>query len=396
MTRRLGAALALAVLAVGVAALVVGVRRARGASPGRTRSIDASPRGRGEPPAALADVRFYGSVLMGDAVRRAERAADGAIRVDLDLSALLRPRLADRGLDALTEGLPRRATGVIRLAGRGIAGEEWRLDGEAPLLQILDRQPDDRRLSRAWAAIPGDPTAIAAWRLQPERLADSEFGGAPLADWRARADIAERVLGRPLRAELAEDLGRLAVFALYDAPPGREPGGLLAVELKRTDRLRSLLDTMFALATLTQRATIQRYRDVPIGYLRASPSAPGWGIAIDGEVLLISRSSQLLETAIDARRRPGADRPLVAAARAMRSSWTAVSESAFVAHAWSRIARERPLQEGTPAPRVASRLLAEGTASWRLIGVGPEPVVTADPVVPFLRSVMAAGQGAGD
>jgi len=391
MTRRTGASLLLlaAIVALALAAYVL--RRSPRPEVPRTSGpeVAASAAG-GQALAVFGEIPMYQEMLRGAAVHRADRDREGTIHVDLDLPALLKPRLSDRGLDALCDGLPRSAQGEIRPDG----SERWVLDGEAPMLAVLDPHPGDRTGSSAWSSIPGEPSAIAAARIIPARLAQPDFGGPALTDWRARVDIAEKVLGRPLRRELAEDLGGLAVFALYEPTPGREPSALVAVELNRSDRLRSLFDTMFALAALTERATIHRHRDVPVGFLRSPATGAGWAIAIDGDALLLARSSHLVEAAIDARRRRGSDTPLVARARALRASWGAISESAFVARGWARVARA--VASGDVSGRTESVLTAEGPSSWRLTGTGPRPAITADPVVPFLRTVWRPAQRGAD
>jgi hypothetical protein len=103
----------------------------------------------------------------------------------------------------------------------------------------------------------------------------------------------------------------------------------------------------------------------------------------------------LLEAAIDARRGDRLASDLVARVRAEGGSWAAATASAFVAHGWARLARVDDPAGGV-SPTLSARLTPEGRSGWRLIGRGPGPAVTADPVLPFLRSAFAGRQrGAG-
>ena len=378
MRRRLVATLALVVLAL--AAIVVAWRLgARGVSPVATSS--------GDPAALLRGVPFYRSVIHADAVRSASRSSDGTLHLDVAPPALLEARLDEHGLGGLGEALPARALGEIKPGG-----EIWHLD-DAAVFALLDRTAGDASTSVLWSTVPGTPSAVAAARIVPARLAEPDFGGAALDAWRTRADLAERVLGRPLRAELAEDLGGLALFALYEPPPGGAPDALFAVELKRSDRLRSLFDTVFALGALTDRASIERYRDVPVGLFRSGAASGRFALAIDGDTAFFARSSRLLHDAIDAHRTASPQSPLVSRARGLAASWCALTESAYVAHGWARLAREA--EPGTPLGG-ESILVADDPAGWRLIGRGQRPAITADPVVPFVRGVLAGAQrGAG-
>ncbi|HEX4825528.1 MAG TPA: hypothetical protein VFV19_14590 [Candidatus Polarisedimenticolaceae bacterium] len=376
MSRRLAATLALVVLVI--AAVAVWRFAVRGTAP------DAHP---GDPHALLRTVPYYRSIVPAGALLAAERTSDGTLRLDLAPPALLRERLTEHGLSKLGDALPARARGEIRANG-----ESWRLD-DAAVFSLLDRDVRGPSSSALWGTLPGTPSAVEAARIVPARLADPDFGGAALDDWRARADLAERVLGRPLRAQLAEDLGGLVLFALYEPPPGGAPEALVAVELKRSDRLRSLFDTVFALAALTDRASIARYRDVPVGLFRAASAGGRLAMAIDGDAAFVARSERLVHEAIDAHRGSPATSPLVARAQALSATWCAVSESAYVTHGWARLARE---SASADLPHGESLLLADGSTGWRLIGSGPGPAIAADPVVPFVRGVLGAAQRGAD
>jgi len=243
--------------------------------------------------------------------------------------------------------------------------------------------------------IPGAPSALVRVRLVPSRLADPSFGGAVLASWRDRASLAEKLLGRPLRAEIAEDLAGPAVFALYETSDDTEAEAVVAVELRRSDRLAGLLDMLFGLGALTERATVRRYRGVPTGSFASDSGGPGLAVAVDGPILFITTSRLRLESAIDARRM-GSHRGGIAAVEADSSaSWNAISASAFVAHGWARLAR---LADAPEFPRATSTatLWPEGVSGWRLEGRGPAPAITADPILPFLRSAFGRRQRKGD
>ena len=163
---------------------------------------------------------------------------------------------------------------------------------------------------------------------------------------------------------------------------------MVAVELRRSDRLAALLDMAFGLGALTERATVVRYRGVPTGSFRSETGGPGLALAVDGPILLAATSRARLESAIDARRRaphpPGITGDPAA-------SWSAVSESAFVAHGWARLAHGADAMNGHPGTRSAA-LWPEGDSGWRLTGHGPVPVISADPMVPFIRSVFGRRQ----
>lgn len=398
MTRRGHARIAVvAVLAVAAAAFAF-VRVARRATSVVTAELPAGSRVDDDAWRRLRAVPFFRGMLRVDALRSVSLSPGGTVDVDLDLTALVRPRLVGRDLQGLCALLPPTARGRVQLGGDGrppgeIRRESWLLSGPAPLLDLLDRGPaHDPTI--AWDSVPGSPSAVAGARLNASRLAEPELGGAPLAAWRERADLAEKILGRPVRAEIAEDLAGPIVVALYERSGREGADALVVVELKRADRLRALVDTVFALSALTERGTIRRYRDVPTGSFRVDGRGTGLALAVDGPVFLASSSRPLLESAIDARRAPGAPSTLVRQARGAPSAWNAVASSAFVAHGWARLARAADPADGGSTLH-AARLIPEGDASWRLEGDGPAPAITADPVLPFLRSVFGDRQREG-
>lgn len=401
MSRRAWTIALVLAAAVFVVALLVG----RSAGLGRRSDAERSASPAGTAVAAdalnrLWSVPFYRGLLRTEAVRSASFDAAGAIDATIDVPALLAPRLADHPIAGVCDLLPRSARGRVLVtdaprAGSIVASESWVFDGPAPVLDVLDRRAASLAGSAVWGSVPRGPSAVASFRLDRTRLADPALGGEALAPWRERIEIAEKVLGRPLRAEIAEDLAGPGLFALYDAGTDGDASALLLLELGRTDRLRGLLDAFFALGALSERATVRRHRDVPIGSFRPAARGPEIAIAIDGPLFLAATSRPLLESAIDARRASVREPFPFDEVRASTASWTAAASSPFVEHGWLKLARAR--EAATPATGVhIARLVADGRDGWRLEGTGPNPALTADPVLPFLRRVWGGAQrGAG-
>jgi hypothetical protein len=274
-----------------------------------------------------------------------------------------------------------------------LAREAWEFKGSRSVFDLLDRTPLSEADTRLTGILPGSPSAIVEVRLVPGRLADPTLGGQALAAWRDRVDVVEKLLGRPIRAEFGEDLAGPAVFALYETQSATEAEAIAAFALRRSDRLAGLLDTLFGLGALTERATVRRYRGVATGSFVPAAGGAGLALAVDGSILLVATSRARLESAIDARRFPG-DPAVAPAAGDAAASWSARSTSTFVAHGWSRLAR---LAEAEPreAATMAATIRPQGADGWRLEGHGPSPAITADPLVPFLRSVFVRRQGDG-
>jgi hypothetical protein len=145
---------------------------------------------------------------------------------------------------------------------------------------------------------------------------------------------------------------------------------------------------------LTDRATVRRYRGVATGSFSSTSGGAGLALAVDGATFIVASSRARLESAIDARRAPAEPDADLRDTSEARASWSAVTRSSFVAHGWSKLAR---LTEPNPAEvaKRASSIVPEGADIWRLEGRGPSPAITADPIVPFLRSVFARGQRDG-
>ena len=348
--------------------------------------------------ALLEGIPLYRSLLGAKAVRSSRVDADGTLHLEVDLRAALEPRLSAMGFPGASELFPATARGTIakeRAAGTASPfglKESWIFDGPAPVLELLDRNPSGPNASVAMNAIPGAPSSLVSVRLMPLRLIDPALGGAALASWRDRANFVEKLLGCPLRAELAEDLAGPAVFALYEGSDDTHAEAILAAELRRSDRLAGVLDMLFGLGALTERATVNRYRGVSTGSFVPSSGGPGLALAVDGPILFVATSRARLESAIDARRAISQPRLDLALAGAPDASWTAVSSSAFVRHGWARLARSTDEPREEPIVATIASLRPEGESGWRLDGSGPAPAITADPVLPFVRSVFGTRQ----
>jgi hypothetical protein len=346
----------------------------------------------------LDEIALYRSVVKARALRSGRIDGDGILHVEFDLRAVVEPHLAAMGFPGGSELLPTSATGTITFERRsgipqpGGLSESWSLSGPAPALDLLDRRPDVPSATTALDAIPGNPSALARMRLAAGCLADPQFGGAPLASWRDRVNLIESLLGRPLRVELAEDLAGPALFALYDGPEGDAPEAIAVAELRRSDRLASLLDMAFGLGALTERATVSRYRGVPTGSFGSRSGGTGIALAVDGPVIIVATSRARLESAIDARRDIVHPRSALAAAVDDDASWSAASTSRFVSRGWSHPARAANTETAEPIALTTATLRPEGPTGWRLEGHGSGPAITADPILPFLRAVLGRRQ----
>jgi hypothetical protein len=402
MTRRaVATVVVLLTVAVGIASVAV-----KSCAHRRTERLAEGHARAGRPPdgsvrARLRDIPLYRTLAGAEALRSGSVSGDGTLHLEIDPRALAEPRLAAAGLAGASEMLPVSARGTI--ATESTAGtppvrafrESWSLDGPAALLDLLDRSATGRPATLALDALPGAPTAVVCVRLMPERLADPSLGGAAFASWRDRATFAEKLLGRPLRAEIAEDLAGPAVFALYDSGDAAEAEAVAVVELRRSDRLAGLLDMLFGLGALAERVSVRRYRGVATGSFRSESGGPAVALAVDGPLLVVATSRARLESTIDARRSVKHLRGGVAAVADPSAPWSAVSESSFVAHGWARLARsaDEPITRGA---RTFAALRADGATGWLLEAHGAGPAVGADPVVPFLRSVFDGRQRDGD
>jgi hypothetical protein len=195
----------------------------------------------------LQGIPLYRTLLSAKDVRSGRIGRDGTLSLEVDLRGLLEPRLAAMGFPGGSELFPKTAQGTIAIENR--AGtpsttglrETWRFDSPETVLDLLDRSPALPTAMSLLNAIPGTPSALVIVRLNAKRLADPTLGGAALASWRDRANFAEKLLGHPVRTEVAEDLAGPAVFALYEDSEDTRAEAILALELRRSDRLSSLL-----------------------------------------------------------------------------------------------------------------------------------------------------------
>jgi len=400
---RRGATAAIVLAAVGMAAAVWIGRGFLRRPPIPIGAPPAGPARSGGDEAALALLRtmpLYRALVDSGAVRRATLDDDRTVHVEVDLRAATGTRLSSLGLSGVSELLPATATGTIVFADAAgadaatVTRETWVFPGPAPMLELLDRSPQGTASTRAEDALPGRPSALVRARLHASRLADPDFGGSALSPYRDRIEVVERLLGRSIRSEVAEDLAGPAVFALYETAGASEAEALATFELRRSDRISELLDTVFALGALTERASVGRYRGVATGSFVPAAGGAGLALAVDRSVLIVATSRARLESAIDALRSPGPREGAPQASGHSAESWSAVSSSAFVARGWSRLARAADPRE--PAvPSMTATIRPDGALGWRLDGHGPAPAITADPLVPFLRSVVARYQRDG-
>ena len=348
--------------------------------------------------AFLDEIPLYRSLTRTHSLRSASVDNRGILHVEIDLRAALEPRLLAMGFPGASELFPAIATGTI--AKESVAGkpatvilrESWSFDGPSAALDLFDRSPTGPAATLALTAITGAPASLVSVHMIPARLTDPGLGGSALAPWLDRANFAERLLGRPLRKELSEDLSGVAVFALYEGSEDSLPDAVLAAELRRSDRIAALFDMLLGLGALTERATVVRYRGVATGSYVPKLGGPGIAIAVDGPILLVATSRSRLEAAIDARRANSAFRGELPRAGAPDASWSAVSSSGFVRRGWSRLAPSTDDEKQSPNPLMTASLHPEGASGWRLDGYGPAPAITADPILPFLRSVLGRRQ----
>jgi hypothetical protein len=111
---------------------------------------------------------------------------------------------------------------------------------------------------------------------------------------------------------------------------------------------------------------------------------------------MLATSRARLESAIDARRAVAPPDSGLLASDAPGASWQAVSTSGFVRHGWARLSRSANETRDAPVAETFATLWPEGSTGWRLEGRGPSPAITADPVLPFFRSVLGGRQRGAD
>lgn len=327
-----------------------------------------SPEEIAEAVAILEGSPAYRGVLEAAVLRSAHASSPSEVLVDLDPRELLGGRPELRRHPSLLGALPSVALGRIQRVDPLRVEESWRLACPAGCaLDLLDRDPPAGAPSAAWSVRPPACRAIAWFALDARRLADPELGGAGLAPVRERVLAVERLLNRPIRTELAAGLAGTGVVLLEEREGGRAPRLLVALDLARSDRAREVVDLAVSLAAVAGRGEVRRHRNVAVGLIGAPPRRAA--IAIDGPLLLVSDDPAAVIAAIDRRReRAGAVAEPPPSFARFRGSWRA----------------ERAL----PAP-VTVTLQREGPWWW-LRGEGESPAVTADPLLPALRGLLAA------
>ena len=347
-----------------------------------------APTGSPEALARLGEIRGYDDMLRRGAVRSARLAANGSVQFTLELRAWARARLAPFHREPWAELVPARVHVAIAPAGGKRWKETWRFDPEdSGMLDLLDPRLAGAVSSSLSAGVPAAPVSIARIRVDAAQLARPDLGGGALRPLRERLDLAESVLGRPFRREMAEDLEGSALFALYDDAGNGRPDGVALFALKRSDRVRALAETAFALASLTEAGSVHRYRDVMTGSWAPRGGGRGLAVAVDGDVLLAATSRSRLEAAIDRRRSSEHGLAEPAEPSEDRTAWAAHSASAFVGRGWDRILGSAEL--GAPPVSESHAVISREGDRWVLRGDGPRPALAADPVIPFLRSLFA-------
>ncbi len=380
-----------AVLALVVAGIVAGFLVMcpdawRDLSPSTPGGLFRRAKGVREPEALsrLSSIPFYRALARSDGLRVATLDGDGRLHVEIDVRALAAPHLRAVGWVGLTDLLPASATGTIEQAGGpgSVSHEWWEFTAPAPLLDVLDRSPVEATPGIAWSAVPQGADATLELRLRPGAVSDPSLGGDALAAWRERIELVEKLLGRDIRGELAADLAGPIVVAIYDK--AGELDALAIVPLVRSDRVSGLLQTVFGLGALTDRAAIRSYREVTTGSFGADPGLK-ISVAVDGPLFIAATSQGRLESAIDARRLDPSRRT-TSPGTGTDVAWSARSTSEFVEQGWCRLAH-CAVDSRTPHRETHAVLRPSGQAGWRLEGAGAAPAITADPLVPILMSV---------
>jgi hypothetical protein len=366
--RSLGAVAGLLILAIASSWGVARWRHARPELRGHAWTAILDAQGIPESLRVLETSRSYRGVLSDSILRGARPVSEREVEVELDPRENARLHAEGRAHPTLVGLLPSVARGRIVLLGEDRVSESWRLacpDGCA--LDLLDRDPPAGAPSAAWSVAPRRCRAVAWFALDTRRLADPTLGGEGLAPLRERVDAVERLIGRPLREELARGLVGTGIVAIEEREPPRGPRVLVALDLREADRVRALVDLFVALAIVGGRGEVLHHRDVAVGVV----GAPGRGgaLAIDGPLLLLSDEPGAVTGAIDRRRAAGSApaSPPPSFGR-FRGSWRA---------------------ERTAPPAVTATLTREGIWWW-LRGEGASPAVTADPALPYVRSWLAS------
>jgi hypothetical protein len=289
------------------------------------------------------------------------------VTIEVDVRGLAHAALVRAGWGDLEDALPAGATATVAaVPGRVVESFVFACPGGC-VLDLFARHAGPS--ARAPFPVPGSPLAVADFSLDRERLVDLDIGGRTRQALDQRAGVLEQILGRPLRTPLAEDLGGSGRAAFYRDGPAGGDRTLLALELRRSDRVQSLVDLVLGLAALTRGATIERHGGVPIGTW--SSGSGGLAIAVDGPFLLVASARSPLEEAID-RRRTGSIPSDAAVADPQEP------DASFTLDA---------------GPSCRARLTHEGD-HWRLDASGDRPLAESEVVAGWLRSVRTKGQRA--
>lgn len=243
---------------------------------------------------------FYRSLFARGAVRRALELPDGSVRLEVDLRALARATFARWGLSGLQDTIPETATVILHETAAGVR-ERWRVPCPGGcLLDAFATEGPEPATPGSADALSDRPSAVAAFRLAPARFRDLALGPGARRVLEDRLALIEAILGRPVRRTASEDLSGAGVAAVYRDPADERSDLLVALDLVRADRVRSLLDVVLGLGALTRGAGVRRHRDVPIGSLAGSRA--GLAAAVDGSLLLVASDASRIEDAIDRRR----------------------------------------------------------------------------------------------
>lgn len=302
---------------------------------------------------------------------------------------VLRPReIFERAVGRLDAfplgGIPEEAVGTLTRVDATLH-ERWEFDcAPGCLLAALDRTGALDASARGWSALPRDPDALAWLLLDPE----SAVGGKPGEDWAALAAV-ERVLDLPIREALAASIAGPVVFALSEPRSDGVPRVVAAIDLRRPEEAREVIDRAFALGILAEALEVTRYRGVAIGTWRPKAEAPvAVSLAVDGDVLLAALRPEDLREAIDRRRRGTPSRPPDRLAALGTGSWKSWSRSPFVAAGWEEILSGRP----ATAPAVFEVAAVARREDDRFIvrTEGDAPLLAAEAFVPSARAALRA------
>lgn len=312
-----------------------------------------------------------------------------ATPADGECTVLLRPReIFERAVGRLDAfplgGIPERAVGTLKRVD-GTLEERWEIDcAPGCILAALDRTGAVEPTALGWSALPPDPDAVG-WLLLD---AEAAVGTNPGEDWAALAAV-ERVLDLPMRDALAASIAGPVVFALSEPREDGIPRVIAAIDLRRPEEARDVLDRAFALGILAEALEVTRYRGVVIGTWRPKAGAPvAVALAVDGDVLLAALRPEDLREAIDRRRRGPPSRPPARLAALGPGSWKSWSRSPFVAAGWEEILSGRPAS--APAAFEVAAVAQRQGDRFIVRTEGEAPLLAAEALVPSARAVLRA------